>query len=114
MREARQVTQLREQPDGGGELDAAHGLQGEHGWIKPPLLNRFAQGRFQALAPREVVLDGAPVFSKRDVLPVAIEGEGAYPAPMRGPPIGGPGVAHPVRSQYPLHFLLFALQTATP
>jgi hypothetical protein len=40
------------------------------------VLDRFAQGRLKALAPREVILDGTPIFGERNVLPGAIEGEG--------------------------------------
>lgn len=75
MFETREVTQFGHQTDCRREVDAAHRLQGKYDWIEPPIDDGFTQSQFQPLALREPILNRAPMFVERQLLPGAVKRE---------------------------------------
>jgi hypothetical protein len=85
--------------DGGNELDASHGLQGQHHRIEPPRDHCITQGCFQTGALREPVLDRALVLVKGKVLPGAGKRTATQPATVCLAPVCAAGIANAMREQ---------------
>jgi len=86
--EAGEVLQFGEHAHGGDELYAAHRLQTQYGRIESPADDRLVQGRLKALTLRKTVFNRATALIESQLLPVFGECKYAYPAPVRGTPVG--------------------------